>query len=112
MKVNKLLVLALVIAVMASFTLSGPSALAADKKADAADWKYHTIVDTEFVMQHVKVPMPEGVMLIDARPKRGKYDGGHIPGAINIPDSQFDKFKDQLPEDKAALLIYYCQGPK
>ena len=110
MKVSKLLVLAVVVAVMAGFTLDCRTVLATDTAA-SADWKFHAIVDVEFVKQHVSVPMAENVMLIDARPTRGKYDGGHIPGAINIPDSSFDKLKGQLPEDKAALLIFYCQGP-
>jgi rhodanese-related sulfurtransferase len=82
-------------------------------KADApADWKFHTIVDVDYVMAQVKVPMPEDVMIIDARPKRAKYDKGHIPMAVSIPDSQFDKMTDLLPADKNALLIFYCGGLK
>jgi hypothetical protein len=76
-----------------------------------ADWKFHSIVDVDFVMQNVKVPMPEDVMIIDARPKRAKYDKGHIPMAVSIPDSQFDKMTAKLPADKNALLIFYCGGP-
>jgi hypothetical protein len=75
-----------------------------------ADWKFHSIVDVNFVMQQVKVPMPEDVMIIDARPKRAKYDKGHIPGAVSIPDSKFEKMSDKLPKDKNALLIFYCGG--
>jgi len=49
--------------------------------------------------------------LIDARPKARKYDLGHIPGAVNLPDSQFDKSAAEvLPADKAAALIFYCDG--
>jgi len=77
----------------------------------AADWKFHDIVDVDFVMQHISVPMKEGVMIIDARPKRAKYDKGHIPGAVSIPDSSFDKMTAQLPAQKDALLIFYCGGP-
>ena len=53
-----------------------------------------------------KAPMT----LIDSRPKERKYDKGHIPGAISIPDSQFDKMVDKLPADKAAPLYFYCEG--
>ncbi|MGD8883163.1 MAG: rhodanese-like domain-containing protein [Desulfobacterales bacterium] len=84
----------------------------AAKTDKPADWQFHTIVDVDFVMQHVKVPMPEDVMIIDARPKRAKYDKGHIPMAVSIPDSQFDKMTDKLPADKDALLIFYCGGLK
>jgi rhodanese-related sulfurtransferase len=76
----------------------------------AVDWRFHDIVDLEFVMAHIGIPMPQDVALIDARPKRAKYDKGHIPGAINIPDTYFDKYKDRLPEEKSTLLIFYCGG--
>jgi rhodanese-related sulfurtransferase len=52
------------------------------------------------------------MVLVDSRPKRKKYDKGHIPGAISIPDTQFDKFKDQLPEDKSKPVVFYCGGFK
>jgi rhodanese-related sulfurtransferase len=89
----------------------------AQKQAPAASvedtsWQYHDTVDVNFVMAHIQVPMPEDVVLIDARPKQAKYDKGHIPGAISIPDTYFDKNADQLPADKDALLIFYCGGLK
>jgi rhodanese-related sulfurtransferase len=106
-----LLTIGLVLALTAGFATT---TLAAEAKKDAskADWKFHDIVDVGFVMQHIKVPMAEDVRIIDARPKRAKYDKGHIPGAISIPDSQFDKMTAQLPAQKDALLIFYCGGLK
>ena len=50
--------------------------------------------------------------LIDSRPKRKKYDKGHIPTALSIPDSQFAKMQDLLPADKATPLVFYCGGLK
>lgn len=50
------------------------------------------------------------LVLIDSRPKERKYDKGHIPGAINIPDADFDKMLDRLPADKATPLYFYCEG--
>ena len=79
--------------------------------AEKPDWFFHDIADTAFVKQHVKVPMAEDVMVIDARPKRAKYDKGHIPMAVSISDSKFDKMIDKLPKNKNALLIFYCGGP-
>ena len=52
------------------------------------------------------------MVLVDSRPKRTKYDKGHVPTAISIPDSQFDKLQDQLPQDKAKTLVFYCGGLK
>jgi rhodanese-related sulfurtransferase len=63
------------------------------------------------VQQYAKVPQPEGTMLIDARPYKPKYANGHIPTAVSIPDSQFEKMTDKLPQDKNTLLIFYCEGP-
>jgi len=50
------------------------------------------------------------VVIIDSRPKRPKYDKGHIPGAISMPDSKFDELKGDLPADKSIPLIFYCGG--
>jgi len=52
------------------------------------------------------------MVVIDSRPKRKKYDKGHVATAISIPDSQFDKLKNQLPKDKTKLLVFYCGGLK
>jgi len=52
------------------------------------------------------------IVLIDSRPKRKKYDKGHIPTAISIPDMQFDKLTNELPQDKDKLLVFYCGGFK
>jgi rhodanese-related sulfurtransferase len=57
-------------------------------------------------------PMPEGVMLVDSRPYKPKFVNGHIPLAVSIPDSQFDKMTDQLPQDKSKLVVFYCGGFK
>ena len=88
-------------------------ALASDaaKTGQQADWKFHDIVDLAFVQQYAKLPQPEGVMIVDSRPYRPKYAIGHIPTAVSIPHSQFDKMTAKLPADKNALLIFYCQGP-
>jgi rhodanese-related sulfurtransferase len=37
---------------------------------------------------------------------------GHIPGAINIPNTFFDKQVDKLPVDKETRLVFYCGGYK
>jgi rhodanese-related sulfurtransferase len=52
------------------------------------------------------------MVIVDSRPKRKKYDKGHLPGAISIPDSQFDKLKGELPQDKEKLVVFYCGGYK
>jgi len=71
---------------------------------------YRALVDTAFVRANVDIPPKKGVLLIDSRPAARQYDPGHIPGAINIPDTQFDKQLSRLPADKSTLLIFYCGG--
>ncbi len=71
---------------------------------------FKDLADFDFVRPNVDIPPKNGVMLIDSRPAARQYDPGHIPGAVNIPDSQFDKLADKLPADKVALLIFYCGG--
>jgi rhodanese-related sulfurtransferase len=78
--------------------------------AETAFEPFHDVVDMAFVAAHIAIPMPENVMLIDSRPFKPKFIQGHIPMAVSIPDSQFDKMTDQLPTDKESLLIFYCGG--
>jgi len=85
--------------------------------ADAAaiqvkDGYYKALVDFDFMRQNVDIPLKKGVMIIDSRPAARLYDPGHIPGAVNIPDSQFEKQVAKLPADKATLLLFYCAGPE
>lgn len=115
MKTKRMVVLSIFLAIVMTvgFGCATAQKEAPPVKAEKAKYKaFHAIVDVEFVQQHVKVPMSQEVMLIDSRPKRTKYDKGHIPMAVSIPDSQFDKMVDKLPQDKNTLLVYYCEGLK
>jgi rhodanese-related sulfurtransferase len=105
-------------AILASLMIGGgvvsTAALAQDAAAvqPKANW-YTKLVDVEFVKQQAVVPKIDGVMVVDSRPAARKYDLGHIPTAVNIPDSMFDKLAPTLlPADKASLLIFYCDGPE
>ena len=91
---------------MAGTSLVSMPVLAADAPATQARAGWYTkIVNQDFVKQQAVVPQIAGVMLIDSRPAARKYDLGHIPTAVNIPDSAFDKLAPTLlPPDKATLL--------
>ncbi|WP_022850282.1 rhodanese-like domain-containing protein [Limisalsivibrio acetivorans] len=56
-----------------------------------------------------KLMTKDEAIFIDARPSR-KFKQSTIPGSINIPDTHFDKMKDQLPADKNKLLVPFCGG--
>ncbi len=78
--------------------------------AQTPDWYYKNLVDSAFVEQYVKMPRPENVLIIDSRPYKTKHALGYIPTSVSIPDSEFDKRVAELPKDKGALLIFYCEG--
>ncbi|MGB9495958.1 MAG: rhodanese-like domain-containing protein [Azonexus sp.] len=71
---------------------------------------YGKLVAYDALRPLVDIPPVKGVVIIDSRPKARQYDPGHIPGAISLPDSQFDKMVDSLPADKATQLVFYCGG--
>lgn len=71
---------------------------------------YKHLVDYDYVKPHADLPKDDkAALLVDSRPAM-RYDRGHIPLAINIPETQFDKLTAKLPADKAAPIIFYCQG--
>jgi rhodanese-related sulfurtransferase len=100
--------------VLAGTPLVSTSALAADEAVvqPKAGW-FSKIVNVDFVKPQAVLPKIDGVMIIDSRPAARKFDIGHIPTAVNIPDLAFDKLAPTLlPQDKATLLIFYCDGPE
>ena len=93
------------------FALLGSPSFAADAPIAPRDgWYNKALVGFEFVRDNVDIPPKKGVAIIDSRPAARQYDPGHLPAAINIPDTQFDKLADKLPADKSTLLIFYCGG--
>ena len=113
MKAKRLTLLAAVLAALGSaqFLAWPADALAADAAAvQTKDGWYGKLIQFDALRPLVDIPPVKGVMLIDSRPAARQYDPGHLPGAINIPDSQFDKMVDKLPADKATQLIFYCGG--
>ena len=50
------------------------------------------------------------VVIIDANGTE-TWQKGHIPGAIDFAASK-DKLASVLPQDKSALVVAYCGGPK
>ncbi len=112
MKTKQLAIVIAVMATIAAVPLSySTSALAANEAAvQVKDGYYTNLVGYDFMRQNVDIPPKKGVMIIDSRPAKRQYDPGHLPGSVNIPESQFDKLTAKLPEDKATLLLFYCGG--
>ena len=110
MSLKKISVLSLMLSLILAMAFGCTATQKAAEPVEAA-WQFHDIADVTLVQQYAKVPQPEGAMIIDSRPSKPKYVNGHIPTAVNIPDSQFDKLTEKLPQDKNTLLIFYCGGP-
>jgi len=108
---RKPLFIALSLAALAFAPLTySPAVLGQTSAVQPKEGWYKNLANFDLVRQNVDIPLKKGVMLIDSRPAARQYDPGHITGAVNIPDSQFDKLVDKLPADKATLLIFYCGG--
>ncbi len=100
-----------VLAAAAVVAFTGFTAAPAD--AEEKKFKQFTdIVDFTFVQPYAVIPVRNDVVIVDSRPTARRYDKGHIPVAINIPDRKFAKMTDALPKDKGTLLIFYCGGLK
>ena len=63
----------------------------------------------ELVKLVEKGPEKGAYTLVDSRPGAG-YLKGHIPTAISIPFPNMKSMLDKLPNEKDALVIFYCQG--
>ena len=114
--VKKLKLVAIAAAVaLAAGCAPSPSTPAGARPAESAEGliRYQHVVDYDYVKKHAALPRdPKASLIVDSRPAARRYDIGHIPGAINIPESQFDKLAPTLlPADKDAEIIFYCQGP-
>jgi rhodanese-related sulfurtransferase len=72
------------------------------------DKEHYAEVPVDFVKTAIEGKT--GMVLVDSRPREGKYDQGHIPTAINIPDTHFEKMTNLLPAEKDTLLVFYCGG--
>lgn len=92
-----------------AFAFAGSQAAPAQTPVTPREGWYKTIIDLEGFSEYAVIPTRDDVTIVDSRPAR-KYDEGHIPGAISIPDTFFAKKVDLLPKDKNQLVIFYCGG--
>ena len=105
---HKKLIAAVMLLAFALVAFAG-TAMASNAKKPAFK-EFHSIVDYPFVAKYAKMPKPKNVMIVDSRPYKTKFALSHIPTAVSIPGSQFDKMTDKLPADKNTVMIFYCGG--
>ncbi len=80
------------------------AALAATVVVGAAEYSDITIPDLQAALA------AKTVTVLDANGTES-WQEGHIPGAIDFA-TQKDKLAKLLPQDKGALIVAYCGGPK
>ena len=51
----------------------------------------------------------EGYIILDVRTQE-EYDGGHIPGAILIPNTEIEARAEEKLPDKNQLILVYCRS--
>ena len=100
-----------IFALMATFVVMVFASYPVTTSAAEPGW-YPKIIDYNAFKAYAVIPVREDVVVIDSRPFKRRFDVGHIPGAISIPDSQFDKMTAMLPKEKSTALIFYCGGEK
>lgn len=78
-----------------------------DRNRDAGSYGFYEIGFQEALERF----QANAAVFVDAR-AREDYRQGHIPGAVNLPDHQFDEFFGPFFEeiDPERFLITYCEG--
>lgn len=78
-----------------------------DRNRDAGSYGFYEIGFQEALERF----QANAAVFVDAR-AREDYRQGHIPGAVNLPDQQFDEFFGPFFEeiDPERFLITYCEG--
>lgn len=104
------LLAALMLAAAGPLTCVAVAPAAAQTALQPKEGWFSVLTTFDKVRAEATIPPKKGVTIIDSRPTGRQYDPGHIPGAISIPDSAFEKSLDKLPTDKASKLIFYCGG--
>jgi rhodanese-related sulfurtransferase len=72
------------------------------------EWKKKSYTEVDAKVAK-KIFDAQAALFIDARPY-GKFAKSTIIGAINVPDTKFEKFAKFMPVDKKAPIITFCGG--
>ena len=115
MKMKWLLIVSvsLLVPVTSAIADSHESAAATDEAKDAskAEKKKKKSKFGEISIKDVQDALAKKeVTVIDAN-GIGKYNNGHLPGALHFASTDPEALAKALPEDKSALIVAYCGGP-
>jgi phage shock protein E len=65
--------------------------------------KRMSFVSPETARQHLQ----QGALVVDVR-STGEYQGGHLPGAVNIPLGELQEALPRRATDKQQVLLLHC----
>lgn len=115
---KKLIFMLLTIASVCAFTANATAvesfnANASQKVKDLVKKYDLTVVDFDYVKKAVSkgTRASAKAVIVDARPEK-KYEMGHIPSAISLPDTKFDTMYETAMKgiETSKELIIYCGG--
>ena len=61
----------------------------------------------EINFDNLKDKVSKGAILVDVRSPQ-EFNEGHLPGAINIPEYEIRRFKNEMPKLNQQIILY-CQ---
>jgi rhodanese-related sulfurtransferase len=68
---------------------------------------YKNSSQNEINFEQLKNMVSKGAILIDVRSPQ-EFNEGHLPGAINIPEYEIRKVKNEMPKLNQQIVVY-CQ---
>jgi rhodanese-related sulfurtransferase len=68
---------------------------------------YKNSSQNEINFEQLKNMVSKGAILIDVRSPQ-EFKEGHLPGAINIPEYEIRKVKNEMPKLNQQIIVY-CQ---
>lgn len=68
---------------------------------------YKSSSQNEINFEQLKNMVSKGAILIDVRSPQ-EFKEGHLPGAINIPEYEIRKVKNEMPKLNQQIVVY-CQ---
>lgn len=68
---------------------------------------YKNSSQNEINFEQLKTMVSKGAILIDVRSPQ-EFKEGHLPGAINIPEYEIRKVKNEMPKLNQQIVVY-CQ---
>lgn len=85
------------------------SACTSDGKNAAANVAQKTYIQISQDVAKDMIAKDDGHIIVDVR-RKAEYEGGHIPGAILVPNESITDKKPELLPDLNQIILVYCRS--